>query len=48
MVLTGPFCDHAMEFLEDSEVLTFTTHARDDGGYEDDTIRLEEPLIPAN
>ena len=46
LMLTGPNCAHAMRFLEDSEIMTFTTRARDDGGYEDDTIRLEQPLIP--
>jgi dTDP-4-dehydrorhamnose 3,5-epimerase-like enzyme len=43
--LSPPEVDHAMRFLEDTEFLVLTTYARDDGGYEDDTVRLDPPLI---
>lgn len=43
--LTPPYCEHAMRFLEDSELLVLTTKARSGGGYEEDTIRLKDPLI---
>jgi len=43
--LTPPHCEHAMRFLEDSEILVLTTKPRSGGGYEEDTIRLKDPLI---
>lgn len=39
-----PKCAHAIHFLTDSELLTLTTQERDDGGYEQDTVRLDIPL----
>lgn len=35
---------HAIRFLEDSELLVLTTQSRSEDGYEQDTIRLKEPL----
>jgi quercetin dioxygenase-like cupin family protein len=36
---------HAMRFLEDTVIIQFTTESRAGTGYEDDTVRLEHPLI---
>ena len=44
-VYTRAGCAHAIHFLEDSEILELTTESRADGGFEDDTKRLENPLI---
>jgi quercetin dioxygenase-like cupin family protein len=39
-----PLTKHAIRFTEDSEILALTTVARDNGGYETDTVRLDVPL----
>jgi len=36
---------HAMRFMEDTVIIEFTTESRAGTGYEDDTVRLEHPLI---
>lgn len=36
---------HAMRFLEDTVLMDMTTQSRAGTGYEDDTVRLEHPLI---
>lgn len=33
---------HSIEAIEDSECLVFTSKSRKDGGYEDDTYRVED------
>lgn len=45
MFLDLPGTSHAMRFLDDTELLVLTTVPRDEGGYEDDTVRLKKPLI---
>jgi oxalate decarboxylase/phosphoglucose isomerase-like protein (cupin superfamily) len=45
LFLDPPLTEHAMRFIEDTEILVFTTIPRDEGGYEDDTVRLENPLV---
>jgi dTDP-4-dehydrorhamnose 3,5-epimerase-like enzyme len=40
LVLTRPMVAHRMEFLEDSVFLAITTEPRDQGRYEEDTVRL--------
>ncbi len=42
IVLFPPFCYHAIEALEDSTLLVFTSKSRADGGYEEDTFRVED------
>ncbi len=42
MILVPPLHYHEFEALEDSKLLFFTTVNRDDGGYEDDTIRIDD------
>ena len=41
MVLSKPMFFHRMEFLEDTVFLAFTTEAREQEKYEQDTVRLE-------
>ena len=41
IVLFPPFYYHAIESLEDSECLIFTSKSREGSGYEDDTFRVE-------
>ena len=45
LFLDPPLTEHAMRFIEDTEMLVLTTIPRDAGGYEDDTVRLDNPLI---
>lgn len=45
LFLDPPQSAHAMRFPEDTEFLVLTTLPRDEGGYEEDTVRLETPLI---
>lgn len=40
-VLSRPMFAHAMEFLEDSVFLAFTTEPREQDKYEDDLVRLK-------
>lgn len=46
LLLTEPMESHALETLEDTVMLVLTRGPRGGTGYEDDTFRLEEPLIP--
>lgn len=46
LLLTGPKESHALETLEDTVMLVLTRGPRGGSGYEGDTFRLEEPLIP--
>lgn len=46
LLLTEPKESHALETLEDTVFLVLTRGPRGGTGYEDDTFRLEEPLIP--
>ena len=39
-----PLTEHAIRFIVDSEILALTTVARDNGGYETDTVRLDVPM----
>lgn len=41
MILIPPFHYHALEALEDSQCLIFTTKSRAESGYEEDTFRIE-------
>ncbi len=41
MVVFPPYCYHSLEALVNSIVLVFTTKSRVNGGYEDDTFRIE-------
>ena len=41
MVLSRPMKVHAMEFLEDTIFLAFTTESRDQDKYEEDTVRVK-------
>lgn len=41
MVLSHPMKVHAMEFLEDTVFLAFTTESRDQNKYEEDTVRVK-------
>lgn len=41
---TGPLIEHAMQFLEDSEFWCFSHLSREQGNYEEDTIRLKYDL----
>ncbi len=43
--LVPALTEHAMRFIEDSEMIQLTTESRAGSGYEDDTCRLETPLI---
>ena len=45
LFLDPPLTEHAMRFIEDTEMLVLTTIPRDGDGYEDDTVRLDIPLI---
>ena len=45
LFLDVPLTEHAMRFIEDTEMLVLTTIPRDKGGYENDTVRLNNPLI---
>lgn len=47
LLLTGPMESHALETLEDTVMLVLARGPRGGSGYEDDTFRLEQPLIPA-
>lgn len=42
MVLFPPYLYHAIEALEDSECLIFTSKSRKDSGYEEDTFRVQD------
>jgi len=42
MVLFPPYLYHAIEALEDSECLIFTSKSRKDSGYEEDTFRVPD------
>ncbi len=42
MVVFPPFYYHAIESIEDSECLIFTSKSRKDSGYEEDTIRIDD------
>ena len=42
MVLFPPYVYHAIEALEDSECLIFTSKSRKDSGYEEDTFRVQD------
>jgi dTDP-4-dehydrorhamnose 3,5-epimerase-like enzyme len=46
LLLTGPKESHALETLEDTVMLVLTRGPRGGSGYEGDTFRLAEPLIP--
>ena len=46
LLLTEPMESHALETLEETVFLVLTRGPRGGTGYEDDTFRLEEPLIP--
>lgn len=46
LLLTEPMESHALETLEDTVMLVLTRGPRGGSGYEDDTFRLEQPLIP--
>lgn len=41
MIFTPPMTIHAVRFLEDSQLLVFTTKLRDPEHYEDDTVCVE-------
>jgi uncharacterized RmlC-like cupin family protein len=43
--LVPAMMEHAMRFLEDTDLLELTTKSRARNDYEDDTVRLETPLI---
>jgi quercetin dioxygenase-like cupin family protein len=45
MVTHEPGISHAWKALEDTDCLVFTRGPRSGEGYEDDTIRLDEPLL---
>lgn len=47
-VVSDPHDAHALEALEESELMVFTRGPRGGKEYESDTIRLETPLIPQN
>lgn len=42
MVVFPPYCYHSLEALEDSECLILTSKGRGEGGYEKDTIRVDD------
>ena len=42
MVFFPPYLYHAIEALEDSECLIFTSKSRKDSGYEEDTFRVQD------
>jgi dTDP-4-dehydrorhamnose 3,5-epimerase-like enzyme len=46
LLLTCPGESHALETLEETAMLVLTRGPRGGSGYEDDTFRLDEPLIP--
>jgi dTDP-4-dehydrorhamnose 3,5-epimerase-like enzyme len=41
LVLSPPMFAHAMQFLEDSVFLAFTTERREQASYEKDTVRIQ-------
>jgi len=41
IVLSRPMVAHAMEFLEDTVFLAFTTETREHENYEEDTVRIK-------
>lgn len=41
LVLSSPMMAHSMEFLEDTVFLAFTTEAREQEKYEEDTVRIK-------
>ena len=41
LVLSKPMIAHSMEFLEDAVFLAFTTEAREQNHYEEDTVRIK-------
>jgi quercetin dioxygenase-like cupin family protein len=45
LVFTRAGVAHTLQFLEDSLLLVLTTHSRAANGFEDDTIRLDPPLV---
>lgn len=47
MAVATPGERHALQALEDSEVMIFTKGPRGGKDYESDTYRLETPLIPS-
>jgi quercetin dioxygenase-like cupin family protein len=46
LVCTRAGVAHTLQFLEDSLLLVLTTRSRAAHGFEDDTIRLDPPLVP--
>ena len=42
IIMFPPYHFHSIEAIEDSECLVFTSKSRKDGGYEDDTYRVED------
>lgn len=48
LILNAPFERHAFEALESSTFLVFTRGPRGGENYEDDTYRIETPLILPN
>ena len=45
LILNKPYEQHAFEAIEDSKFLVFTSGPRGGDNYEDDTYRIEIPLI---
>jgi len=41
MILIPPYYYHSVESLTDSQILFFSTITRSDGGYENDTVKVE-------
>jgi SAM-dependent methyltransferase/quercetin dioxygenase-like cupin family protein len=47
LVLSRAGAAHALRFLEDSILLVFSTESRANGDFQEDTVRLEHPLVEA-
>lgn len=45
-VLHPPFSEHAFRFIDDTDLLELTTVSPAESGFEEDTQRLDTPLIP--
>ena len=41
IILIPPYCYHSVESLTDSQILFFSTITRSEGGYENDTVKVD-------
>ena len=41
LLFTGPFIDHAMLYIEETEIIVLSKNPRDQKTYEEDTVRID-------